>query len=400
MSATRRTLPWWAIPSLALVLLAPGGHAGLLDTVKKKVGDKAGRKVEDAVDKAAGSTGKSGASAKTDAAAREEDQAPATGKSGGGGFASVSNRFDYVPGDSVLLMDDFRRDELGEFPARWQLRLGNYEVVEAEGQRWLRCTSNDGRVRMKATGAGPLPEFWTLEFDLHPGGSRGPAVAIRALNAGDSPCWEAVFPQGNDLAFRSGDLFSSTPVEDPGNLVAPHHVMVMVRGASVKVYVDRQRMASVPEVSCANGMPVDLELRMFSPDRPMIANVRFAKGCRPPKDLLAEGRLVTHGIYFASGSDVVLPESAPVLRQVAAYLEQNADVRLKVTGHTDNVGGAAANLDLSKRRSASVARVLAAQFGIAADRFETDGKGDTQTVASNAQPEGRAMNRRVEFAKL
>jgi outer membrane protein OmpA-like peptidoglycan-associated protein len=139
---------------------------------------------------------------------------------------------------------------------------------------------------------------------------------------------------------------------------------------------------------------------MFSPNQPMIANVRFAEGCRPAKDMLAEGKLVTHGIHFATGSDVVLPESAPVLRQVAAYLEANAAVKLMITGHTDNVGAAASNLDLSKRRAASVAKVLVAEFKIAADRFQTDGKGDTRAMASNTKPEGRAMNRRVEFAKL
>ena len=133
---------------------------------------------------------------------------------------------------------------------------------------------------------------------------------------------------------------------------------------------------------------------------PMITNVRFASGCRPPKDMLATGKLVTYGIRFQTGSDVVMPESAPVLRQVASYMEANAAVRLKITGHTDNVGTAASNLDLSKRRAASVAKVLSEQFAIVANRFETDGKGDTQSVASNAKPEGRAMNRRVEFAKL
>ena len=54
---------------------------------------------------------------------------------------------------------------------------------------------------------------------------------------------------------------------------------------------------------------------------------------------------------------------------------------------------------MSKRRAAAVAKVLAEQFGVAADRFTTDGKGDAQGIASNAKPEGRAMNRRVEFAK-
>jgi len=132
----------------------------------------------------------------------------------------------------------------------------------------------------------------------------------------------------------------------------------------------------------------------------MITNVRYAQGPRPPKDLLAEGRLVTHGILFETGSDVVLPESAPILRQVAGYLDTHADVKLRITGHTDNVGAKDGNLDLSRRRAASVAKVLSTQFGVGADRLQSDGKGDSQPVSTNTKPEGRAMNRRVEFAKL
>jgi len=393
-----RTIVLGSLLSFFAVLLATGGSAGILDAVKKKVNDKATKTAEESVDKAT-KTGKP-AEKKADSSGEEPKGADA-GKSGSGKFSSISNKFDYVPGDKVLLMDDFTQDELGEFPARWKLKQGNYEVVESEGMRWLRCTSPDGRVRMKATGAGPLPEFWTLEFDVYANGpSLGTMVNVRALDASDGLCWEVVFPQGNDMVFRSGDVFSSTPLEDPEGVGGHHHIKIMVRGNGVKAYVDHQRMANVPEISTTNGMPTDLEMRMFSPAQPMIANVRFADGCRPPKDMLAEGKLVTYGIYFDSGSDVVLPESAPVLRQIASYMESNATVKLKITGHTDNVGSAASNLDLSKRRAASVAKVLSEQFSVKGDRFETDGKGDTESVASNAKPEGRAMNRRVEFAKL
>ncbi len=210
--------------------------------------------------------------------------------------------------------------------------------------------------------------------------------------------WEATFPQGNDMAFRSGAVFSTTPYDGP-TVAGRHHVMFMARGTALKAYIDRQRMASMPDISTAAGSPVDLEIRLWASTKPMITNVRFAEGCRPPKDMLAEGKLVTYGIHFESGSDVVLPESAPVLRQVAAYMEANAAVKLKITGHTDNVGSSASNLDLSKRRAASVAKVLAEQFKISAERFTTDGKGDTEKVADNATPAGRAMNRRVEFMK-
>jgi outer membrane protein OmpA-like peptidoglycan-associated protein len=207
-----------------------------------------------------------------------------------------------------------------------------------------------------------------------------------------------MFPYAmKDAAFRTGDIFSQTPA-DGFPVTARHHVMLMARGTGIKAYIDRERVASVPDVT-GSGTAVELDIRLWAPSKEMITNVRFAEGCKPPKDMLASGKLVTYGIHFDSGSDVVLPDSAPVLRQVASYMEGNPNVKLAITGHTDNVGTPAGNLDLSKRRAAAVANVLVSQFKVAAERFATDGKGDTEKVADNATPAGRAMNRRVEFAK-
>jgi outer membrane protein OmpA-like peptidoglycan-associated protein len=97
---------------------------------------------------------------------------------------------------------------------------------------------------------------------------------------------------------------------------------------------------------------------------------------------------------------VVKPESAPVLRQIATYMEKNNAVKVQIVGHTDNQGTSDGNIDLSKRRSASVAKVLSTQFKIGADRFQTDGLGDTKPVSKNDTSEGRAANRRVEFTRI
>jgi outer membrane protein OmpA-like peptidoglycan-associated protein len=198
----------------------------------------------------------------------------------------------------------------------------------------------------------------------------------------------------------TGDIRSETPLESSDVWGHPHHVMFMARGKAIKVYIDRQRMANVPEINPAPGAPDVISFRLWSEKQPMISNVRFAEGNKPVADPFADGKLVTYGIYFDSGSDVVQPESAPVLRQIAAYMEKNPAVKVQILGQTDNQGTPAGNLDLSKRRAASVAKVLSDQFKIAADRFTTDGLGDTKPVADNAKPEGRAMNRRVEFTKI
>ena len=385
--------------ALALLAWAAPGHAGFADALKKKMADKAAKKADAAVDKA---TEKPGQAATPGEDAQGEKAAGGTAAPAGAGdkVSTVSTKFDYVPGDSVLFVDDFRQDELGEFPARWALSIGTFETAEMDGERWLRCMSPDGTIRPKLPAMAKLPEFWTLEFDFYGAEPLASALTVRGVAENGQTTWEATWPQGTSLAFRSGEIFSSAPLEGAKTAAGRRHVMLMARGTSLKVYLDRQRLANVPDITTRAGLPKFLEFRLWSGNQPMITNVRFAEGCRPAKDMLDSGKLVTYGIRFATASDVVLPESAPVLRQVAAYMTAKPEVKLRITGHTDNVGTAASNLDLSKRRAASVARVLAADFGVAADRFATDGKGDTQAVASTAKPEGRAMNRRVEFAKL
>jgi outer membrane protein OmpA-like peptidoglycan-associated protein len=73
---------------------------------------------------------------------------------------------------------------------------------------------------------------------------------------------------------------------------------------------------------------------------------------------------------------------------------------VKIVGHTDSDGSDAANLDLSKKRAASVKESLTKDFGIDEARMETDGKGESEPIDKNDTPVGKANNRRVEFIKI
>ncbi len=110
------------------------------------------------------------------------------------------------------------------------------------------------------------------------------------------------------------------------------------------------------------------------------------------------GKLDVYGITFATGQAAISPASDAVLNDVLAVLSANADWRLRIEGHTDNVGDQAANLKLSNARAAAVAAWLTAK-GIDAGRLSTAGLGDTQPVADNAGEDGRARNRRVVLIK-
>jgi outer membrane protein OmpA-like peptidoglycan-associated protein len=87
------------------------------------------------------------------------------------------------------------------------------------------------------------------------------------------------------------------------------------------------------------------------------------------------------------------------LKEVSGVLTENSGLKVQIVGHTDADGDDAANMDLSKRRAASVKAALINEFKIDADRLETDGKGETQPIDKNDTPAGKANNRRVEFIK-
>jgi outer membrane protein OmpA-like peptidoglycan-associated protein len=120
----------------------------------------------------------------------------------------------------------------------------------------------------------------------------------------------------------------------------------------------------------------------------------------PGVDVVNTGRelIVTlpQDLLFAVDSAVLRPDLQAELRVVADSLNRYPDSTIRVVGHTDNTGSAAHNQALSERRANSVAAVLR-DGGVPGWRIQTLGRGLTQPVASNATPEGRRQNRRVEI---
>lgn len=111
------------------------------------------------------------------------------------------------------------------------------------------------------------------------------------------------------------------------------------------------------------------------------------------------GYVALNGILFDTGKAVIKPESTPLLNEVVALLKNDAALKLSVEGHTDNVGDKRANVELSKKRAASVMKYITDK-GIDGKRLKSDGKGDSVPLADNRSEDGRAKNRRVELVKF
>ncbi len=124
------------------------------------------------------------------------------------------------------------------------------------------------------------------------------------------------------------------------------------------------------------------------------ANGMYDKSLFSPLD--PEGTTVLMNIEFESGKAVINKESIPLLNNVVSALNQNPEIKIKIIGHTDDIGTEQYNLELSKKRAEAVKDMLI-NMGIDKIRIQTSGFGETKPLVSNSNEENRQKNRRTEF---
>ena len=330
-------------------------------------------------------------------------------------FQSYS-KFDFVPGEKIIFYDDFTEGNIGDFPIQWNT-TGSGEVVTNnlfEG-RWFNITNGDGATVLDEPII--LPENYTIEFDVVPQKNQDDgnnvAWSFNVLSTNKPKDIDYGLARPGDAAIRFDFAYNTyyhsyyrdgTP-ELSGNtdkvrLLADkkYKISIWVQKERIRLYVDETKVFDLPKAMSKN---YKYNMVRFDRGTAMFTNFRIATGLPDMRNkLMTEGKLVTYGIYFDVNKDVVKPESFGTLKEIAAILNEVPDVKVNITGHTDSDGQDAANLDLSKRRAASVKAELAKNFSVNADRLETDGLGETQPVAPNDTPSNKALNRRVEFVKL
>lgn len=181
-----------------------------------------------------------------------------------------------------------------------------------------------------------------------------------------------------------------------------NHIIIWVQDRRVRIYHKGEKV-----IDMGTNIYAGTEFNRFrfsGWDRaslPYISNIKITTASPDTRSkLLTEGKLITYGIYFDSGKDVVKAESYGTINEIAKVMKDKPELRIKIIGHTDSDGDDAMNLDLSKRRANNVKEYLVNQFQIESSRIETDGKGESEAIVSNTSTENKAKNRRVEFIKL
>jgi outer membrane protein OmpA-like peptidoglycan-associated protein len=332
------------------------------------------------------------------------------------------SKYDFTPGEQVMFFENFESDAIGDFPARWNTN-GSGEVVTLEGfeGKWFKMAP-EGIFFPEALNQ--FPENFTLEFDLvfqRADESTDCDFPIEIISWIDGEDMNALVPGNGGGAFtlksseitafnwanqEYGEINSSqsTDIITQSANSAVIKISIWVQKQRARLYVNEKKVYDIPKFLPA-GFPIGrIRFSTYGHTEENVyylTNMRMASG-KPDirSKLLTEGKLVTYGIYFDSGSDKVKPESYGTLKMIADILVSEPSLSVKIIGHTDSDGDDAKNLNLSKRRGASVKKSLTADFGIADSRIETDGKGESEPVAPNTTSEGKASNRRVEIIKL
>ena len=118
--------------------------------------------------------------------------------------------------------------------------------------------------------------------------------------------------------------------------------------------------------------------------------------------IVLDKAIVLENIYYEFNSDAIVPEAAEELDKLVEILNDNPQIRIELSSHTDSVGSNAYNLELSQRRAKSAVNYII-EHGIDESRIVSRGYGENQPIARNTNPdgtdnpEGRAKNRRTEF---
>ena len=441
----KKLISLFCIVCLALMVFPFHSQAQLLDKLGQKVNQKIDKGVDKQVDKTLnGSKGKNDPESQGD---QSVDQSTADSQiSGSGGAAnpetkedyisSYKSKFDFVPGEKVIISDDFSQDAVGDFPALW-FTNGSGEVVTVDGQegKWLMIK---GGSQAYVDQLLELPDNFTIQFDLlcsvpfswfsdvfnvymediidldrYRKGENGGEMSTNNINY---HFWLDLHPGKYNPGTYSTKGYGKYQLNSQGAKIeleeiwmptAEKHLLkvsIWRQGQRLRVYLNENKILDLPKILPANMKP---NLFVFEPyeldeeDHYFIGNLRIAVGNPDTRNkLLTDGKLVTNGILFSVNSATIKTESYGVLKEIAGILNESKDVKVKIVGHTDSDGDDALNLELSKKRAEDVKNALAKDFGIDPGRMEIEGKGEQEPLAPNTDAIAKANNRRVEFLKM
>ena len=158
------------------------------------------------------------------------------------------------------------------------------------------------------------------------------------------------------------------------------YLMVLTQGAEYALYINKKAYLF---------KSLNFNYSEINNFEPIEINIDLEKA--------SEGSMaILNNIFFDVDKYDLKAKSIPELQKIIRFMKENPQIRVEVSGHTDNTGQAEYNKQLSEKRALAVYTYLV-EKGIEKNRLVTLGYGSDRPIASNESEEGRQQNRRIEF---
>ncbi|MEM0518665.1 OmpA family protein [Aequorivita flava] len=338
---------------------------------------------------------------------------------------TMYKKSDWVPGEDIILFDDFADDPVGDFPQLWNTK-GSGELVTLSDnpkQKWLKMYNY---TKYEPDLPKNLPKDFTVEFDVRAFNLKNNntsqtagfyvylADGVKPLKLGQRYVYSYFSPYPNWVKAQN---LKSIDHQGEGEMAVGRterdirqafqkgmHVAISVKEKRYRMYVNGEKIFDAPRAinDSKNFGSIIFDSYGLKDDQAiLLTNLRVAEGLPEPRTkLFKTGSYSTTAITFDVDSDKLKPEAYGILKEIAEAINSEQGKNILITGHTDSDGSDEHNMDLSNRRAASVKNALVNEFGVSEARLTTQGKGESDPVASNDTALNKAKNRRTEFKLL
>lgn len=382
-------------------------------TVERKVEQKAEKTTEEAVDKVLNNKTTENSSPKNSKSTKKNK--------------SIQSAKDFVAGTKIIATENFSQDAVGDFPVNWSTNSSGEVVSFSDSEvKWLQLSDNGNFMPNHIT---RLPDNFTFEFDLYStegfsfystplrigfieskkktdylkwgefkNGSEGVIVGLHPQVAGNQSRGYSFFKVMSD----GGELMKNdAEISNYNNNQNTAKVQFWRQNGRLRMYVNGEKIWDLPNAfqdANYNNIVFFIQGYHEKKDKYYISNLRLAEAGKDTRHKLIEtGSFTTNEILFDVNKSTIKTSSASILEELGNVLKENPKVKITIIGHTDSDGKETDNQKLSEQRAESVKTYLNKNFGIELSRMTTQGKGESEPIATTNTEEAKKQNRRVEF---
>jgi len=260
-------------------------------------------------------------------------------------------QYDFVPGDEILYYEDFSQDAIGDFPALWTTNgSGEVKTLNIAPGKWLHMNAEGAYSFTKEI---DFPSNFIMEFDIIPNDEYNEYELTFYNDQENMELNTDLYPGTQGLHIKPNTEYGSgwltlgysnesdswlegKSARNPVVAGTLNHVIIWIQNRRLRIYHLGAKALDMPTNIFSGTKFNRFRFSGYNEEaKPYISNIKITTASPDTRSkLITESKLVSYGIYFDSGKDVVKPESYGSVKEIAKALSEAPDVRILIVGHT------------------------------------------------------------------